>query len=46
VVVTTKGKGTGLGLAIVAKIAGAHGGAVRLDSRPGHGTRFMIELPH
>jgi signal transduction histidine kinase len=37
--------GTGLGLAIVRQIAEAHGGTVRLDSTPGRGSEFVIELP-
>jgi two-component system OmpR family sensor kinase len=37
--------GAGLGLAIVRAIAEAHGGEVRLVSKPGHGARFSIELP-
>ncbi len=37
--------GSGLGLAIVAGIAAGHGGSVAVDSRPGAGTRFRIELP-
>jgi two-component system, OmpR family, sensor kinase len=35
---------TGLGLAIVDAVATAHGGQVRLDSKPGR-TRFAITLP-
>ena len=35
---------TGLGLAIVEAVTAAHGGTVRLTSRPGH-TRFAITLP-
>ena len=44
---TTKGpgQGTGLGLAVVHGIAAAHQGLVRVDSRPGHGSRFEVELP-
>lgn len=37
--------GTGLGLAIVARIAEAHGGAVRLVSAPGEGATFTLDLP-
>ena len=37
--------GTGLGLAIVKAIAEAHGGRVPLESRPGHGCVFTLELP-
>lgn len=44
---TTKapGKGSGLGLSIVHNVAAAHGGRVRLESRPGEGFRVRIELP-
>lgn len=37
--------GTGLGLAIVKTIAEAHGGNVKLQSRPGNGARFVITIP-
>lgn len=37
--------GTGLGLAIVKHIAAAHGGHVRVESQPGSGSRFLIEIP-
>ena len=37
--------GTGLGLAIVAAVADAHGGQARVDSTPGQGSRFVVELP-
>jgi two-component system, OmpR family, sensor kinase len=36
---------TGLGLAIVSAVVSAHGGSVRLDSRPGS-TTFSVLLPH
>ncbi|MBW6437305.1 HAMP domain-containing histidine kinase [Actinoplanes hulinensis] len=37
--------GAGLGLAIVASIAHAHGGRVLLDSTPGKGSTFTLDLP-
>ncbi len=42
---TTKEKGTGLGLAICQRIVKAHGGTLRVESRPGEGTTFVIRLP-
>ena len=38
-------KGSGLGLAIVARVAGLLGLAIRVRSRPSHGSLFAIELP-
>jgi len=38
-------KGLGLGLSFVDWIAKAHGGAVRVESTPGKGSRFLISLP-
>lgn len=37
--------GTGLGLAIVAVVVKAHGGAVTLQSEPGEGCTFTLEVP-
>jgi CheY-like chemotaxis protein len=44
---TTKppGEGTGLGLSIVHSIVSEHGGQIRVDSDPRHGTTFIVELP-
>lgn len=36
---------TGLGLAIVAALVAGHGGAVHVQTAPGAGARFVIELP-
>src|SRR2546426_787735 len=40
-----EGEGTGLGLALARGIVEGHGGAIRVESRPGEGARFLIELP-
>jgi two-component system sensor histidine kinase PilS (NtrC family) len=37
--------GTGLGLAIVYQIVQGHSGSLRVDSAPGKGTKFLIDLP-
>lgn len=37
--------GAGLGLAIVSAVAAAHGGTVHVDSRPGAGSIFVLDLP-
>jgi signal transduction histidine kinase len=42
---TTKQHGTGLGLAIVQSIVSDHHGKVWVDSDPGRGATFHIELP-
>ena len=44
---TTKpqGKGTGLGLSLSYGIVQEHGGTIRVESKPGEGAEFIIELP-
>ena len=42
---TSKRHGTGLGLAIVQSVVSDHGGRVTVQSEPGRGTTFVIELP-
>ncbi len=42
---STKGHGTGLGLSISFAIIQKYGGDIRVDSTPGGGTTFTIELP-
>ena len=44
---TTKeeGKGTGLGLALVYGVVTHHGGAVSVESTPGSGSVFSVQLP-
>src|SRR5947208_2636488 len=44
---TTKpeGEGTGLGLALARGIVESHGGSIGVESAPGEGAQFVIELP-
>jgi len=42
---TTKKEGTGLGLAIARRIVFDHGGNVWVESRPGAGATFYVDLP-
>ena len=40
-----KGKGVGLGLSVVYGIIKAHNGSIAVESRPGEGATFTIQLP-
>ena len=42
---TTKPGGTGLGLYITHEIIKQHGGSLTVQSEPGHGATFRVELP-
>lgn len=41
---TREGQGTGLGLSIVKSLMDAHGGNLRIDSRPGKGSQITLEF--
>jgi signal transduction histidine kinase len=41
----SQGGGTGLGLAIAKRLAEAHGGKLWVDSAPGAGASFFVQLP-
>ena len=42
---TTKKGGSGIGLPMTRRLIREHGGTIRLESEPGKGTRFIINLP-
>ena len=45
---TTKptGQGTGLGLSLSYDIIKAHGGEIKVNTKEGEGSEFVIQLPH
>jgi len=42
---SSKSTGTGLGLTICHKIVAEHRGMIKVESDPGHGTKFTVLLP-
>jgi signal transduction histidine kinase len=42
---TTKERGSGLGLGISRRVVDEHGGSLKIESRPEHGTEVVITLP-
>lgn len=42
---TTRSSGTGLGLSVVKAVTQANGGSVHVESSPGKGSEFVLQLP-
>jgi signal transduction histidine kinase len=42
---TTRSDGTGLGLSVVRRLVADLGGTLRVETAPGKGSRFIVELP-
>jgi two-component system sensor histidine kinase HydH len=42
---TTKAGGTGLGLSVVRRLVADLSGTLRVQTEPGTGSRFIVELP-
>lgn len=42
---TSKPNGTGIGLSLVQRIVYEHGGLINVESRKGHGSRFILRMP-
>jgi len=44
-VIAAQIQGAGLGLSLVKRIVEAHGGRIRVESAPGQGSEFIVQLP-
>ena len=45
IAIGTTGQGTGLGLSLSYDIVKAHGGEIKVETKEGEGTTFIIQLP-
>lgn len=46
IAIGTTGQGTGLGLSLSYDIIKAHGGEIKVETKEGEGTEFILQLPN